>query len=130
MILLKQKDKFQDILLTGSYFKVGQGCITAVTQPTPNLLAVLQHIPTFYAQRCWNHIPLIPKDTARKMLPPYPTSLPFLPVGHFAHCLTLKKKKSVWTQFGPKDPTQAGHPSIRIPLNMGGNIMLYCSKEG
>jgi hypothetical protein len=79
---------------TCSYFKAGNAALVLVTQFAPNLLAVLQHVPTLHAALpgVTSQLESQPsKDTPSKMLPHYTTNLPFLPTGHFAQRLALKK---------------------------------------
>lgn len=68
-----------------------------VTQLAPNLLAVLQHIPTFYAQPCWNHILVISEDTLVRCCR-YRTSLSFFPTRSLHTMPGLKKKKKKTNQ--------------------------------
>lgn len=98
---------------TVAILRQAKAALVLVIQLAPNLLAVLQCIPTSYAQPCWNHIPLISKDTLSKMLPHYTTNLPFIPNRSLCTMPDLKKKKkirppSVWIQFNPNNLTYIG----------------------
>lgn len=103
-----------------------------VTQLAPNLLAVLQHIPTFYAQPHWNHILVISEDTLVRCCR-YITSLSFIPIRSLHTMPGLKKKKKTNQQLYECSLAQMIHIS---PPNMyqntaqtGGNHFASLSKE-
>lgn len=82
----------------------------------PNLLAVLQHIPTSSLQPCWSHIPFA-KGTLGNMLLHFTTHCHLTPTTHFEQGLARKNLRppSVWMQL-------SSNIQLILPTNKYQNI--------
>lgn len=107
----------EDSLLATAIFRQAKVALVPVTQLAPNLLAVLQHIPTSSLQPCWRHIPFIAKGTLGNMWLHFTTHCHLTPTTHSEQGLARKKLRppSVWMQL-------SSNIQLILPANKNQNI--------